>query len=265
MTWVGLAGIGGVGMVVYCMLFWVGLAMALSGPFGVPRTGPEVGLPTVRGAGVIGGTLALSVTLAELGRTPHHRERTANTPWWGLAGGYLVLVDTGVRTVPYLPSVLDTWSRENSGFRLFVVLLFASGTVLPMALVHRWRRIWPRWTGPLAGGSVPRWLILGPGPFMGAGLVAYFGLGGFGAVVAGLRPADFPAVVVINGYTAWGLGLLVASVSYARLTSTPVRAPMSTLGSCRSVPPCPSGSRCSPCRAPSSSTTEQASSAFPPP
>lgn len=264
LPWIGLAGLGGAGMIGYCMLFWIGLAMALLVPFGVPMTGPEVGLLLVRGAGVIGGVLAISVALAELRleqRPPVARSERA--PWWGFAAGYLALAGTGVRTLPYLPSLFDIWSREGGGFRMFVVLLMVSGTVLPLALVHRWGRIWPRWTGPLAGRDVPRWLVLGPGLFMGAGLVAYFGVGGLGALSTGMQPADLPAVLMIGGYTLWGLGLLVASVSYARLTGAPRREPASMLRPCPSDPPCSSGSRCSRCRAGSSSTAMPDPSASP--
>ncbi|MDA2804371.1 hypothetical protein [Nocardiopsis suaedae] len=219
-------------MIGYCMLFWIGLAMALLIPFGVPMSGAEVGLLLVRGWGVIGGALAVSTALGEFrGRRPRRPRpgRSATTPWWGFAGGYLVLAGTSARALPYLPSLIDTWSGESVGFRVFVVLLLTSGTVLPMALVHRWGRIWPRWTGPLAGRDVPRWLVLGPGLFMGAGLVAYFGIGGFGAIVTGLQPIDRPVVLMVGGYTAWGLGLLVASTSYARLTGGSGRGSAYTL------------------------------------
>ena len=259
---VSLAGIGGAGMVAYCMLFWIGLAMALMVPFGVPMSGDEVGLLLVRGAGAVGGMLAVSVALVELRRRHQQRHplgRAASTPWWGWVGGYLVVAGCAARTLPYLSDVIDGWEREGAGFRVFVVLLMLSGSMLPLALVHRWGRIWPRWTGPLAGRDVPRWLVLGPGLFLGAGLTAYFGVGGFGAIITGEEPFAVPIVVMMSGYTAWGVGLLIASASYARLTRGSGKSGGSTLRRCPSDPPCSSGSRCSQCRPGSSSPTEPAS------
>lgn len=82
--------------------------------------------------------------------------------------------------------------------------MITAGTVLPLALAHRWGRVWPSWIRSWAGRDVPHWLVLGPGVFMGVGLCAYFGVGG-------------------------SLALLVVSTSYYRLTkpSCPV-APATT-------------------------------------
>jgi hypothetical protein len=69
---------------------------------------------------------------------------------------------------------------------------------------------------------VPRWLVLGVGLFMGAGLTAYFGIVGVSAWIRGEFGGPFlPLLLEIGGYTLWGVGLLVASASYFRLTRRP--------------------------------------------
>jgi hypothetical protein len=69
--------------------------------------------------------------------------------------------------------------------------------------------------------AVPRPLLLGPALVVGTGLIAYFGFGGFGAMAAGRVPADRDAVLMIGGYTVWGVGLLGAAAAYAAQRSRP--------------------------------------------
>ncbi|MCO1597057.1 hypothetical protein M8C17_18030 [Micromonospora sp. RHAY321] len=99
-------------------------------------------------------------------------------------------------------------------------MMLLAGTLLPLALVHRWGRIWPGWVLPLAGRRVPRWLVAGPGFFVGAGLTTYFGIGGMTAWATGnnVSGATWFLAVVLPAYTLWGLGLLVAATSYLSLT-----------------------------------------------
>lgn len=220
-------------MIVYCMLVWIGLAMALMVPFGVPMSPADVGLLAVRASGTIGGGLALWAARSEFLRlrpTCGHcggvhgttaGSRAARVPWWGFAGGYLAVAGLSVRILPQAPDVLFSWASGGGGFHLFVVLLLAAGTVLPLALVHRWGRIWPHWVVPWAGRDVPRWLVLGPAVCMGTGLVAYFGAGGIPAMATSATPADLKAILEIGGYTVGGIGLLIAATAYARLTRPP--------------------------------------------
>ncbi|MFI6262937.1 hypothetical protein [Micromonospora sp. NPDC051006] len=100
----------------------------------------------------------------------------------------------------------------------FVALMVLAGTLLPLALVHRWGRIWPSWVGPLAARPVPRWLVLVPALFLGAGLTSYFGIGGGTAVATGMIAPDWFLVVALATYTLWGVGLLVSASSYLALT-----------------------------------------------
>ncbi|MGC5010742.1 hypothetical protein ACLQ2R_08265 [Streptosporangium sp. DT93] len=101
---------------------------------------------------------------------------------------------------------------------------WVAGTLLPSALVHRFGRIWPRWVLPSAGRDVPRWLVLGPALFVGASLVGYFGVAGMAAWVLGrgnlARAPVWKLSMEMVGYTAWGLGLLAAAMSYHGLTRT---------------------------------------------
>jgi hypothetical protein len=47
------------------------------------------------------------------------------------------------------------------------------GTLLPLALVHSWGLIWPRWIPAPAGRRFPRWLVLGPAIGISGGLVVH--------------------------------------------------------------------------------------------
>ncbi|MEU8663200.1 hypothetical protein AB0C31_41870, partial [Actinoplanes philippinensis] len=111
---------------------------------------------------------------------------------------------------------------SSTSLLVFVLLMTLAGTLLPLALAHRWGRIWPAWTGPLRGRAVPRWLVLGTGLFMGASLTAYFGIAGMAAWIRGDFGGPFlPLLLEMGGYTVWGVGLLVAAASYHALTRPP--------------------------------------------
>ncbi|MGC5288543.1 hypothetical protein [Micromonospora sp. DT231] len=77
--------------------------------------------------------------------------------------------------------------------------------------------------------GVPRWLVAGPGFFLGAGLTTYFGIGGMTAWATGnnVDGAGWFLAVVLPAYTLWGLGLLVATSSYVSQTKPecPLNAP----------------------------------------
>ena len=67
--------------------------------------------------------------------------------------------------------------QEGGSLLVFEVGFVLAGTVLPLALVHPWGRVLPRWVPPLAGRRVPGWLLLGPGVRHCGGLTIYFGVG----------------------------------------------------------------------------------------
>lgn len=213
------------------------LALNISGLlFGFGLTEPS-GM-VVRAVGVCAGVLMLLTAVTEFRRArqscPHcgrvhgrsAERRTDPTPWWAYVAGYAAVAGCLSRftaqAITGFPGQEERvmFTPIVNQFTVFVVLMFIAGTLLPLALVHRWGRIWPRWVLPFAGRDVPRWLVLITAFVMGAGLTAYFGLGGIPIMLAD-GVGEYPVwwgFAVIGGYTVWGLGLLVASVSYFALT-----------------------------------------------
>ncbi len=123
--------------------------------------------------------------------------------------------------------------RAGGSPLLFEGGFLLAGIVLPLALVYRWGRVFPRWVPLLAGRGVPRWLVLGPALALGAGLTAYFGATMVWLAVKtvtgtwkhgfGSEPLWF-FWVSVPAYLAWGLGLGAAALAYRRATRTPCRA-----------------------------------------
>ncbi|NUO97621.1 MAG: hypothetical protein HOV96_37240 [Nonomuraea sp.] len=150
----------------------------------------------------------------------------ARTPRWGFVAAYVAVagclariaaqVAVGFEMMPYAGGVVVF----ETGFLL-------GGTLLPLALVHRFGRVWPRWVPWLAGKRVPRPLVLWPGAAVSGGLLAYFGVG-LGQMVAERLAGGVPFSggelpeaffwVAVPGYVVWGAGLAVATWSYARRT-----------------------------------------------
>lgn len=105
-----------------------------------------------------------------------------------------------------------------------------AGTVLPLAMVYSWGRVFPRWAPLFAGRGVPRWLVLGPGLVLGVGMTAYFGatlvkitaetLTGAWQSTAGSEPLWF-FWIAVPAYFVWGVGLGVAALAYGRSTRPP--------------------------------------------
>ena len=116
---------------------------------------------------------------------------------------------------------------------LFEAGFLLAGTVLPLALVYPWGRVFPRWVPLLVGRGVPRWLVLGPGLVLGAGMTAYFGMTLVKLTLetftstwepgAGSEPLWFMWVAV-PAYLTWGVGLAIAALAYRRATRPPCRA-----------------------------------------
>ncbi|PSK91779.1 hypothetical protein CLV63_11960 [Murinocardiopsis flavida] len=173
---------------------------------------------------------------AYCGRAPHAAEpEPGAVPRWAFAAAYLAAASFALRIAAEVAAVsggaqgpltagaggdLATLAAGSA----FLAGAVMAGTVLPLAQVHRWGRVWPRWVLPLAGRAVPRWLVLGPGLVIGIGLVSYFGYaqvemvaaaitgtGGF-ASFGGYGTAFFWTAV--PAYLMWGAGLSVAAASY---------------------------------------------------
>ncbi|WP_412539154.1 hypothetical protein R8Z50_25320 [Longispora sp. K20-0274] len=108
---------------------------------------------------------------------------------------------------------------------LFEAGFLLAGSLLPLATVHSWGKVFPRWTPPLAGRRVPRWLVLGPALGLGGGLVVYFGVGLAQLAVEswnGTYDSDmFPQWFMwaaMTGYLLWGLGMGASALAYLRAT-----------------------------------------------
>jgi hypothetical protein len=235
----GLNAVAGAALCVYSFLFPVIVVSLL---FEGARTGSVASL-LATGSGVAGGVLCLVIAAGERrlaahpcescgrvhGRSPESRAERA--PGWAFAGAYLALAGFVARMSVWLvDTIAGRWpsaaSRADgiswSAMVIFMVLMSLAGTLLPLALAHRWGRLWPAWTGPLRGRAVPRWLVFGTGLFIGASLTAYFGIAGMTAWMRGDFGGPFLRLLLeMGGYTLWGVGLLVAAGSYFALTRPP--------------------------------------------
>ncbi|MEV6600718.1 hypothetical protein AB0M36_28280 [Actinoplanes sp. NPDC051346] len=236
----GLNAVAGAALCVYSFLFPIMLvALVFEGP------GPGIVASLLAtGGGAVAGILCLRVAVEQRrlavgscescgrvhGRSPESRRERA--PGWAFAGAYVAVAGFAIRISVWLADTIagrfqSEVSRSDvswSAMVVFVALMSLAGTVLPLALAHRWGRVWPGWVVPLRGRAVPRWLVLGPGLFVGAGLTVYFGIAGMTAWIRGDTGGPFlPLLLDMGGYTLWGTGLLVACASYAALTRPPCR------------------------------------------
>ena len=93
-----------------------------------------------------------------------------------------------------------------------------AGTALPLLLVYRLGRIFPRW------------MLLLPGAGLGAGITAYFGVGLLQMIVAALQgkpvygDVGLPDAffwVAVPAYLVWGVGLSIAAYGYHLRTRKP--------------------------------------------
>ncbi|KAA2263812.1 hypothetical protein F0L68_09060 [Solihabitans fulvus] len=157
--------------------------------------------------------------------------RLAHTPGWAFLAAYLGIAGCLVRIVAQLcVGFGNSPMARGTSAMLFEVGFVLGGTLLPLALVHGWGRVWPRWVLGLAGRRVPRLLVLGPAVAVSGGLVVYFGLmlvEMIGMRLRGENPfppsggLDLPEVFfwfAVPGYLLWGVGMAVAALAYARRT-----------------------------------------------
>lgn len=151
---------------------------------------------------------------------PMRPPRWAWVAAWAAVAGWLVRVLAQVAVgFGDLADAVGTLLLFEAGFML-------AGTVLPLALVYRWGRVFPRWLPLLAGRRVPRWLVLGPALGLGTGMSAYFGFTMVTVVVdtlTGANPGDGSLPlwfywVAVPGYLMWGLGLGAAALAFRART-----------------------------------------------
>ncbi|MDA2803475.1 hypothetical protein [Nocardiopsis suaedae] len=214
------------------------VGLLLLGIGGIPL---HAGAVASRAACAFGAVALASAVVAEhrrvqggcpsCGRAPGAAPAPERAPRWAFAAAYTVIAAVAVRTLaevlaggqenPLFPDGVDGPAAAFAA-GAFIAVFALAGVVLPLALVHRWGRVWPRWVLPLAGRRVPRPLVLVPGAFASAGMVCYF-LMGLGALIVEGPDAwgvpGYPAWffwAAIPAYVVWGLGLGVATVSYHR-------------------------------------------------
>lgn len=153
------------------------------------------------------------------------------TPRWAYAAAYVSMSACLTRIAAQLAVGVDE-SPLSAGVAgvLFELCFILAGTLLPLALVHGWGRVWPRWVLGLAGRRVPRWLVLGPGIGVAASITVYFGVMLVQMVVERLHGRNpFPPDgemslpesffwVAVPAYFLWGAALGVAALAYHRRT-----------------------------------------------
>jgi hypothetical protein len=152
----------------------------------------------------------------------------ARPPRWAWLAAWAAVAGCLVRLLAQVAVGFDSNLLKGGGSLLgFEAGFLLAGTVLPLALVYRWGRVFPGWVPLLAGRGVPRWLVLGPALGLGVGMTAYFGVSlvrlaaqtvtGTWAQHAGSLPLWF-FWVAVPAYLAWGLGLGVAALAYRAAT-----------------------------------------------
>ncbi|MEV4222438.1 hypothetical protein [Nonomuraea sp. NPDC049725] len=190
-----------------------------------------------KAACVTTGALLLRAAFRYRRRTGRHTlPALASTPRWAYAAAYTAVAGCAIRVAAQAVVGFGETPHEDGWMMLvFEAAFLLGGTLLPLALVHRWGRIWPRWVPGLAGRRVPRPLVLWPGAGVSAGLVAYFGAG-LGQMVSErlngrnpFPPQDGLALpeaffwVSVPAYLVWGAGMAVAAISYALRTRDTAR------------------------------------------
>jgi hypothetical protein len=218
---VGLAWVVGGGLVVSGAMLLLDVVGLIIPGLGIP----VYPLGALSKAACVGsGVLVWRAAWAYRGRT--ELRTLERTPRWAFVAAYVAVGGCLVR-VAAQAAVGFGESPFGGGMAVFEAGFLLGGTVLPLALVHRWGRVWPRWVIGLAGRDVPRQLVLWPAIAVSGGLIAYFGVG-LGQMLVerlgGRTPfsqGDLPEVfywVAVPSYMTWGVGLAVAALAYARRT-----------------------------------------------
>ncbi|MFI6601054.1 hypothetical protein ACIBHX_32815 [Nonomuraea sp. NPDC050536] len=147
--------------------------------------------------------------------------RLAATPRWAYVAAYAAVAGFALRIFAQAALFGPVPFEAGPQTLVFEVGFGLGGVLLPLALVHGWGKVWPRWVLPLAGRRVPRWLVVGPGFAVAAALLAYFGAG-LGQMIretiAGTLEMPVFMWTAVPAYVLWGLGIAFASAAYYRVT-----------------------------------------------
>lgn len=155
-------------------------------------------------------------------RCSGRRLAVASTPIWAVAGAWIAvtgcLIRMGAQAVvgfdllPYAGGV--TVVLFETGFLL-------AGIALPLLLVYRLGRVFPRW------------MLLLPGAGLGAGITAYFGVLLIQMIADAVQGrATFGGIelpesffwVAVPAYLVWGVGLALAAAGYHLRTRKPCKS-----------------------------------------
>jgi hypothetical protein len=158
--------------------------------------------------------------------------RSAQPPRWAWWAAYAAIAGCLVRLGAQVS--VGFGELQGGGWSLlgFESSFLLAGTVLPLALVHPWGQVFPRWVPLLAGRRVPRWLLLGPGAGIGGLMTAYFGFTIVKIAAETLTGTWDPGAdplplaffwVAVPAYLVWGLGLGAAALGYYQTTRPPCR------------------------------------------
>ena len=158
--------------------------------------------------------------------------RAGPAPRWAWIAAHVAVAGMVVRVLAQLAIGLDTGPQGSDGSSplVFEGGFLLAGTVLPLAMVHRWGRVWPRWVLPLRGRPVQRWLVAGPGLVLSAGITVYFGIGLIQMTIAQIttgKPWGDTTIpdpffwVAIPAYFVWGAAMGLAAISYYQSTRPP--------------------------------------------
>ena len=163
------------------------------------------------------------------------RPRPENLPRWAWLAAWAAVAGCLVRLLAQLAVGFGDELRQAAATVLLFELGFMlAGTVLPLALVYRWGRVFPGWLPFLAGRGVPRWVLIGPALGLGVGMTAYFGLTVVQLAVQTLTgtgtwdqgDGSYPLWffwIAVPAYLVWGVGLAAAGLAYRRATRRPCR------------------------------------------
>ncbi|WP_157247385.1 hypothetical protein [Nonomuraea typhae] len=193
---------------------------------------PGLGIPTdplgalsrigCLGVAILAGATALRFQRRVRGCTRCSRiPALLHTPAWAYTAAYVAIAGFAVRAVAQF-TLIDAVPYDGGlQLAIFEIGFVLAGVLLPLALVHGFGRIWPRWVPPLAGRRVPRWLVLGAGVLVSVALCGYFGMGLVQLTLETVRGIAQEVAfmwVAVPGYVVWGLGVAGATWHYYRRT-----------------------------------------------
>lgn len=161
------------------------------------------------------------------GRSDVSDARMCATPMWAYVAAYVAVAGCVVRVLAQaVVGFNDNPLSSGPSMIAFEGGFLLAGSLLPLALVHGWGRVWPRWVPVLRRRRIPRWLVLGPGVGISVGIVVYFGMmlvTMIGDRLQGRNPfppsggLELPEIFfwfAVPAYFVWGCGMAVAAGVY---------------------------------------------------